>query len=181
MLRALLIAETREDLTALIEKISIIDEIQIVDGALLGAAATAALQKYQPEIVIASAKAATLSNDSLHSAVAKPRQSIMASTHQGIQFVPLVDILYFRAEDKYVTAHHKHGELLIEDTMASLELEFAQLLVRIHRKTLVSINKIERLYKDEHGKHFIKLYNQPLKLEVSRRQLTQVRKILLCK
>lgn len=181
MLRALLIAEENENLTTVIEEFSKIGNIKILDRVLPGRYAIDAMGKYLPDLVITAPKAAELLNNSINRVIAKPRLSIMASTHQGIQMVPLEDILYFRAEDKYVTAHHKQGELLIEDTMSSLEQEFEQQFVRIHRKTLVSINKIERLYKDEGSKHYIKLHNQNIKLEVSRRQLTKVRKILLCK
>lgn len=139
------------------------------------------LQKYTPDFVLSSVEAAK----EMYSITAKSthaRSSITASTHQGIQLVSLQDIYYFQAADKYVTAHHIHGELLIEDSINSLELEFSPAFIRVHRKTLVSIAKVGKLIRDDAGKHFIVLKDKPdFMLPVSRRQLPKVRKVLLCK
>ncbi len=108
------------------------------------------------------------------------RESIRASTHQGIQLVPVTDVLYFQAEHKYVTAFHTRGQLLIEDTLNSLEQEFTASFVRIHRNTLVAIAKIEQLLKEADGRYYIKVSGLNTKLSVSRRQLPTVRKAILC-
>ncbi len=108
------------------------------------------------------------------------RQNIVASTHQGIQLLPVNEVYCFQAEHKYVTAFHSKGQLLIDDSLNSLEREFSHDFVRIHRKTLVAIAKIEKLIKDENGQHFVKLRDMRDPLAVSRRQLSKLRSLILC-
>ncbi len=129
--------------------------------------------KINPELVILDHVAAQRLITKL--AADKTRQKIVASTHQGMQLVPLEDIYYFAAEHKYVTVYHTNGQLLIADSLNSLATEFAQDFLRIHRKTLVAVDRIAELTKDAKGKCFIKLCGLDIKLEVSRRQLPQVR------
>lgn len=107
-----------------------------------------------------------------------PRQQVKAITHQGIRLVPVANVYYFQAEHKYVTAYHAQGQLLIEDSLMSLEEEFALSFIRIHRKTLVAKNKIENLVKGDDAQYYIKLQDRSEKLLVSRRQLPQVRKVI---
>ncbi len=42
---------------------------------------------------------------------------IAAKTLRGIELVPLSDVLYFMADNKYVTVHHRHGEVLIDEPL----------------------------------------------------------------
>lgn len=108
-----------------------------------------------------------------------PRQQVKAITHQGIRLVPVANIYYFQAEHKYVIVQHTQGELLIEDSLNSLEREFSTEFIRIHRKTLVAKHKIEKLFKNEAGKYYIKLQGRNDTLLVSRRQLANLRKVLI--
>lgn len=108
------------------------------------------------------------------------RQYIKAVTHQGIRLVPLENIYYFQAEHKYVNAIHSKGSLLIEDSLNSLEQEFADQFIRIHRKTLVATQQIMALQKNEQDQFVIKLRDSEEQLLVSRRQIPLVRKILKC-
>ncbi len=41
------------------------------------------------------------------------RQHIAARTHRGIELIPLADIYYFTADQKYVQVRHKNGTVLI--------------------------------------------------------------------
>lgn len=181
MLRALLIAEAHEDLTKLLEQCSSISTLQVMARVTPGASAVDAMQTYKPDIILTSAYLADRFNKEISPVTPQPRSSIKASTHQGIQLVKITDVYFFQADDKYVTAYHTQGQLLIEDSIASLEREFEHKFVRIHRKTLVALDKIERLFKNETGQHFVTVRDKDIVLEVSRRQLPKVRKILLCK
>lgn len=111
--------------------------------------------------------------DSVH------RQQIKAVTHQGIRLVDIENIYYFQAEHKYVNAIHTEGELLIEDSLNSLEDELADIFVRIHRKTLVAKKYIEEMQKHPDGQYLVKIKGLPQTLLVSRRQVAALRKVLL--
>ena len=52
------------------------------------------------------------------------RTHLSAKTGVGLKLLPVGDILYFRAEQKYVVAVHAEGELLLDDTLKALEDEF---------------------------------------------------------
>lgn len=108
------------------------------------------------------------------------RKHVLSKTHQGIQMLEVANICYFQAEHKYVIAYHTQGQLLIEDSLDSLEQDLSNSFIRIHRKLLVAKNKIEQLLKDSSGHYKIKLRDTEELLMVSRRKLSQVRKLLIC-
>lgn len=106
------------------------------------------------------------------------RTHISARTHKGIECIALEDILYFQAEDKYVIIHHLNGETLIDESLKALEGEFPELLLRIHRSTLVNQAYIERLERTN-GQQVLYLKNRPDPLAVSRRHVSRVRELML--
>lgn len=55
-----------------------------------------------------------------------------------ILLVPVTDILYLKAEQKYVTARTVEREYLLEESLVKLETEFAGYFLRIHRNCLVA-------------------------------------------
>jgi two-component system response regulator AlgR len=93
--------------------------------------------------------------------------------------VTLNDLFYFQAEDKYVRMVFAQGEALIEQSLKQLEEQFPQELTRIHRNTLVSTDKIKALHQSSDGRHFLELQNLPTRLEISRRELTKLRQLLI--
>ncbi|MFZ2288121.1 MAG: LytTR family DNA-binding domain-containing protein [Halopseudomonas yangmingensis] len=107
------------------------------------------------------------------------RSHISARTRKGVELVPIESVLYFIADQKYVTMRHEQGELLLDEPLKALEDEFADHFVRIHRNALVARNRIERLQRNAHG-HFLLhlrgLEEQPL--VVSRRHVPGVRKLM---
>jgi two-component system response regulator AlgR len=60
----------------------------------------------------------------------------------SVLLVPIDDVLYLRAEQKYVTARTAQREFLIEESLAHLEAEFAARFVRIHRNCLVAVDAV---------------------------------------
>ena len=142
-------------------------------------AAIAAILQHKPDLVLlepALALAAVKALLAKDGVIAAKRQHLSASTHQGLQLLPVLDVIYFQAELKYVIAHHAAGELLITEPLASLEREFADLFLRIHRKYLVAKSAIKSLEKTADGAWQLALTSCPDKLMVSRRQLSVVRK-----
>ena len=95
----------------------------------------------------------------------------------SLVLVPIDHIYYFHAEQKYVTVRHKQGEVLIEDALKSLETEFADRFVRIHRNALVSLVALGGM-QTENDAHQITFRDIDDQLEISRRHLPGVRKII---
>ncbi len=108
-----------------------------------------------------------------------PRTHISARTRKGIELIPLEQVIYFIADHKYVTLRHDEGEVLLDEPLKSLEDEFGERFVRIHRNALVARDRIERLQRTPLG-HF-QLYLKGLgdeALVVSRRHVAGVRKLM---
>ena len=88
--------------------------------------------------------------------------------------IPLTDILYLRADLKYVTARTVSREYLLDESLTRLEEEFAERFIRLHRSALVAKEAIagfEKLSSDESETQWQALLRGvPEKLPVSRRQ-----------
>lgn len=107
------------------------------------------------------------------------RSHISARTRKGIELIPIEDVLYFIADHKYVTLRHLGGEVLLDEPLKSLEEEFGDEFVRIHRNALVARRRIECLQRTAMG-HF-ELCLKDLEgetLTVSRRHVPGVRRLM---
>ena len=107
----------------------------------------------------------------------EPRQHICARVRGSLVLVPIDNIFYFHAEQKYVTVRHREGEVLIEDALKALETEFGDRFFRIHRNALVSLEALGGMQSDNDG-HLVTFRDIDDKLEISRRHLPGVRKII---
>lgn len=56
--------------------------------------------------------------------------------------VPIRDVLYLKAEQKYVTLRTRTREHLIEDSLVSIEENFGDVFLRVHRNALVARNAV---------------------------------------
>ena len=110
------------------------------------------------------------------------RQHVCTREHGQLRLIPITDVRYFNADQKYVTVHHGDGQSLIDDSLKQLEEEFAGRFVRIHRNSLVALKYIDRLEKTEDGKSIVVLRNGYADggdmLTISRRHLADVRRQL---
>jgi len=106
------------------------------------------------------------------------RTHISARTRRGIELVPVHEISYFQADQKYVTVRHAGGELIIDETLRELEQEFGEAFIRIHRNALVATRAIEGLERNEDGSHRVRLKGITELLEISRRHVSGVRKFV---
>ncbi len=104
----------------------------------------------------------------------KARGHLSVSERGKILLVPLADILFLRAELKYITIKTAQREYLLEESLTNLEEEFGDIFVRIHRSCLVArgaIRGFERLTEDVADGHWVVTLNGlNEKLAVSRRQ-----------
>ncbi|MDT8383852.1 MAG: LytTR family DNA-binding domain-containing protein [Gammaproteobacteria bacterium] len=111
-------------------------------------------------------------------AVSQSRSHISAYMGGNLQLVPSENIFYFQAEQKYVTAHHTEGQLLIDDSLKSLEDEYGERFLRVHRNSLVAVNYIDGLEKDSDGRYHICFRSIDNRIEVSRRMVAATRRRL---
>lgn len=106
------------------------------------------------------------------------RTHICARVRGNLELIPVEDIAYFQAEQKYVTVRHSGGEVLIEEPLKSLEAEFGDIYMRIHRNALVATKMMAGLEKTIEGRFNLRLKDMEDTLEISRRHVAGVRKFL---
>jgi len=105
------------------------------------------------------------------------RTHLCARVRGGLELVPIEDVIYLRADQKYVTVKHLRGEVLVEDSLRQLEQEFGERFVRIHRNALVATDYLQGLEKSPRGAR-LRVRGSHESLEISRRHLPQVRRYL---
>ena len=106
---------------------------------------------------------------------AEIRSHIAARHREGLRLIPLDEVQFFFAEQKYTTVKHLKGEDLIEDSLRSLEDEFGSAFVRIHRNALVSVRYLEGIERNADGQYFVRLRGCEAPLQVSRRMASELR------
>lgn len=106
------------------------------------------------------------------------RSHISARTRRGIELIPVDEVRYFQADQKYVTVRHSDGEIIIDETLRDIENEFDQQLVRIHRNALVAVRHIVGLDRSSDGHYQIRLKDVDESLDISRRHVAAVRKFV---
>ncbi|HEV7632827.1 MAG TPA: LytTR family DNA-binding domain-containing protein [Steroidobacteraceae bacterium] len=97
------------------------------------------------------------------------RGQLAIRIRDGLKLVRVEDVLCFTADQKYTTVNHLGGADLIEDSLRTLEAEFAQRFTRIHRNTLVNTRRIEAIERNEDGQYHVRLQGMAELLPVSRR------------
>ena len=68
-----------------------------------------------------------------------------------VMLVPLAEVLYLRAELKYVTVRTREKSYLLEASLSQLEQAYAQHFVRVHRNALVARDAIAGFEKQRGG------------------------------
>ena len=110
------------------------------------------------------------------------RSHLCTRRHGDLHLIPVDEIDYLEAEQKYVTVHHAGGEDLIDDSLKSLESEFSDRFVRIHRSVLVALPSIARVERDDDGRAAVILRRDSQRggkaLIISRRHVADVRRRL---
>ncbi|HEY3431784.1 MAG TPA: LytTR family DNA-binding domain-containing protein [Rhodocyclaceae bacterium] len=112
------------------------------------------------------------------------RAHLRSSVGGKVMLVPVVDIIFLRAELKYVSAYSRTHEYLIDESLVQLELEFSHLFIRAHRNCLVARNAIsgyERIAVPDAGRELqwvLLLQNSSEKIPVSRRQWPHIKALL---
>ncbi|TDI78847.1 MAG: response regulator transcription factor [Betaproteobacteria bacterium] len=104
----------------------------------------------------------------------RPRTHLSVHERDKIHLIPVGDVVYLRAELKYVTIRTCEKEYLLEESLTRLEEEFGERFVRIHRNCLVAKDYISGFEKTEEESREVRwmllLRGLEEKLPVSRRQ-----------
>jgi len=144
----------------------------------------AALQKARP---VTPPAAQAIADATQHK-----RKHLSIHERGRVVLVPLEDVLYLKAEQKYLTVRTAQREYLLEESLTRMEEEFAGMFTRIHRNALVTTLAIvgfERVpttaTSDDgeqsdggSGMHWVcAIKGIPEKLPVSRRQQHVIREI----
>ena len=111
-------------------------------------------------------------------APAHQRRRLSARYRGSLQVVPIEEIIYLQAEHKYVTARHRTGRMLLDESLRSLEEEFPDVFIRVHRSTLVAREQVTGLERDREGTNLVRMNGCEERLPVSRRHLPEIRRWL---
>ena len=127
------------------------------------------------DALVRARTAVPMRTEELQSILTEPRKNLSVHERGKIYLIPIEEVLYLRAELKYITVRTAQREYLIEEALAALEKEFASRFVRIHRNCLVAKEQIagfEKVADDEGGEtHWaVRLKGLEEKLAISRRQ-----------
>lgn len=141
------------------------------------------LKPVRAERLSAALKKATApGREQLARAAQNAREYLSVAERNRIALIPVREIIFLRAEQKYVTVRTRHREHLIEEPLVQLEREFAATFVRIHRNCLVAraaIRGFERGNGAEEEPHWlVVLEGLEERLPVSRRQWPQLRELV---
>ena len=124
--------------------------------------------------------------DQLAKATNTRRRHLSVHERGRVILVPLDQVIYLKAELKYITVRTREREYLIEESLTSLEEEFGDRFVRIHRNALVarpSIAGFERVTptsEEEAGDPYWQVVLRDIaeRLPVSRRQWSMVKNLV---
>jgi DNA-binding LytR/AlgR family response regulator len=86
-----------------------------------------------------------------------------------VQQIPVDEVLYFQASDKYTCVMTRAGEYLIRTPLAELVPQLdAEVFWQIHRATVVNMNEVAATRRDLGGRVYLRLRDAPSELPVSR-------------
>jgi len=107
------------------------------------------------------------------SQLGRRRQHICARLGEQLRLIPVEDVYYFAAGQKYVTVRHRGGRDLIDESLRALATEFAPDFVRIHRNSLVAARQVGAVERSAEGQYLVHIKECNEALPVSRRHAAQ--------
>jgi len=106
-------------------------------------------------------------------------ESLLIHDRGRTERVPVSEVLYLKAELKYVTVRTARRSYILDASLSELEARHAPLFMRVHRNALVArraIRALEKHFDPEEGESWaVRLDGIPELLMVSRRQVAAVR------
>ncbi len=117
-----------------------------------------------------------------NSAPASAPEVLLIQDRGRTERVPLSEVLYFKAELKYVTVRTASRSYILDASLSELEERHAAQFLRVHRNALVArraVRALEKHYDPEEGEGWaVRLTGVDELLAVSRRQLSAVREAI---
>jgi two-component system response regulator AlgR len=116
--------------------------------------------------------------EALRELATAPRAHLSAQERGKIYLIPVGEVIYLKAELKYVSVRTAAREYLIEESLTRLELEFGERFVRVHRNCLVARAAVRGFERSEEGGESnweVVLNGVDERIPVSRRQQHVVR------
>jgi two-component system response regulator AlgR len=111
-----------------------------------------------------------------------PEEVLVIQGRNRTERVPLSEVLYLKAEQKYVTVRTAEKSHILDGSLSELEKKYAPQFMRIHRNALVArraVRALEKHYDPEEGEGWaVRLNGLDELLVVSRRQLAAVREVI---
>ena len=109
-------------------------------------------------------------------------EALVIQTQGRTERVPLAEVLYLKAEQKYITVRTLQRSYVIDGALADLEARHAGRFLRVHRNALAArdaMRALERHVDADEGEGWaVRLHGLAELLPVSRRQLAAVREEL---
>ncbi|MDQ1831483.1 LytR/AlgR family response regulator transcription factor [Massilia scottii] len=94
---------------------------------------------------------------------------IQAQVGSNLRMVSTREVLFFQSDEKYTLVQTAQAEMLIRKTLKELADELdPDEFWRIHRSTLVRVDAIAEVTRDDRGRQMLRVRNHPVLLEVSR-------------
>ncbi|NRF70821.1 response regulator transcription factor [Aquincola sp. S2] len=116
-----------------------------------------------------------------HAESAPSGPTLVVSDRGRVLRVPATEVLYLKAEQKYVTLCSQRGRWVLDDALADLEQRLGPGFLRVHRNAVVAVSAVRALERraDDEGEEgwSLQMSNGDW-LAVSRRQLAAVREVL---
>ena len=95
-----------------------------------------------------------------------------------VVLTPIQRVICMISEDKYTTVIHEKGSTVIDESLTELEQKYSGLFFRIHRNALVSRKHLRGLTRARGGQTHVLLSGTDRQPEVSRRNVSALRKLL---
>jgi two-component system response regulator AlgR len=127
---------------------------------------------------LARARVAAPRPDALRQLARAPRTHLSAQERGRVHLIPVAEVVYLKAELKYVSVRTAAREYLIEESLTRLEQEFGSRFVRVHRNCLVAraaVRGFERGEEAGETRWEVLLNGVEERIAVSRRQQHVVR------
>jgi DNA-binding LytR/AlgR family response regulator len=94
---------------------------------------------------------------------------VHAGVGNAVRVIPVEEICYFQATDKYVAAVTREGEALLRVSLRELMPQLDPALFRqVHRGTVVNLRDVAAAIRDDAGRVTLRLRSRPEALPVSR-------------